>query len=429
MKSSLIRKVIGRQILDSRGNPTVEADVILEDGHMGRASVPSGASTGKLEAIELRDGDVKKFKGRSVEKAVRNINEVLAKGLIGVDSLNQVVVDQRMIELDGTSQKSNLGANAILAVSIANAKAAASYVGVPLYKYLCEKTDEVILPVPLMNVINGGKHAGNQLSIQEFEIIPVGFKEFPEALRAGVEIYHQLKSILKEKHGTMAINVGDEGGFAPPLKTTQQALELLTEAIMEAGYDSRKDVILGLDCAASSFFNPEQNKYHIDQRSLTGPELIDYYDQILKTFDVKSIEDPFAEDDWNNFANFTKRYNHIQIIGDDVFVTNKKQLEFGISKGVANAILFKVNQIGTLTEAFETMKLALANIYKVIVSHRSGETEDDYIADIAVGKAVGQIKTGAPARGERTVKYNRLLRIYEQEMDRSRYPGMELFRT
>lgn len=427
MLSSAVKKIKARQVIDSRGNPTVEAEVSLESGHVGRASVPSGASTGKGEAIELRDGDPTKFHGRGVEKAVANINQVLAEKLAGFDSLDQRTIDQKMIELDGTPQKAKLGANAILAVSIANAKAAAVHSGLPLYKYLSEGGVAIVLPVPLMNVINGGKHAGNELSIQEFILIPAGFDEFPEALRASVEIYDQLKSILRNKYGPIAINVGDEGGFAPPLKFTPEALNVLVKAIEESGYDGQREVVLGLDCASGSFFDEKDNRYHIDQKTLAGPDLIDYYGQLLESYNLRSIEDPFCEDDPDNFALFTKKHHDIQVIGDDIFVTNKKRLEAGISRGIANTLLFKVNQIGTLTEAFETMHLALQNRYRVVVSHRSGETEDDYIADIAVGKATGQIKTGAPARGERTAKYNRLLRIYDQEREKATYPGEELF--
>ncbi len=427
MLSSAIKKIRGRQIIDSRGNPTVEAEVSLESGHVGRASVPSGASTGKWEAIELRDEDPTKFHGRGVEKAVTNINQVLARELLGLDALSQKSIDQKMIELDGTPQKGKLGANALLAVSIANAKAAALHSGVPLYKYLREGSVAIVLPVPLMNVINGGKHAGNELSIQEFIVIPAGFDEFPEALRASVEIYGQLRSILRKKYGPIAINVGDEGGFAPPMKFTSEALDVLVQAIDESGYDCQSEVVLGLDCASGSFFNEKDNRYHIDQRILAGPDLMDYYGQLLKSYNLRSIEDPFCEDDPDNFALFTGKHRNVQIIGDDIFVTNKKRLEAGISRGIANTLLFKVNQIGTLTEAFETMSLALQNRYRVVVSHRSGETEDDYIADIAVGKATGQIKTGAPARGERTAKYNRLLRIYDHEKEKATYPGEALF--
>ncbi|MEM1546285.1 MAG: phosphopyruvate hydratase [Candidatus Methanomethylicia archaeon] len=424
--SSRISRVRGREILDSRGNPTVEAEVILESGDVGVASVPSGASTGKFEAFELRDGDKKRFNGRGVLIAVRNINNVISKALIGRDSLNQEEIDKVMIELDGTERKEKLGGNAILAVSLANIKAAAIYRRIPLYRYI-EDREEYIIPVPLMNIINGGKHAGNKLSIQEFMIIPYGVENFMEALRLGVETYYKLKSILKDKYGSSAVNVGDEGGFTPQIDNTREALSLLVEAINASGY-TEKEIALGIDAAASSFYDDENHKYRIDGLMLTGNELIDYYSMLINEFPIVSVEDPFHEEDYDSFKEFTEKFrNKIQIVGDDIFVTNKKRLEIGIEKGIANTLLFKVNQIGTVTEAFETMKIAIMNNYRVIVSHRSGETEDSYIADIAVGKSVGQIKTGAPCRGERIAKYNRLIRINEELEDKAKYIGRKLF--
>ncbi|MEM2193538.1 MAG: phosphopyruvate hydratase [Candidatus Methanomethylicia archaeon] len=424
--SSRISRVRGREILDSRGNPTVEAEVILESGDVGVASVPSGASTGKFEAFELRDGDKKRFNGRGVLIAVRNINNVISKALIGRDSLNQEEIDKVMIELDGTERKEKLGGNAILAVSLANIKAAAIYRRIPLYRYI-EDREEYIIPVPLMNIINGGKHAGNKLSIQEFMIIPYGVENFMEALRLGVETYYKLKSILKDKYGSSAVNVGDEGGFTPQIDNTREALSLLVEAINASGY-TEKEIALGIDAAASSFYDDENHKYRIDGLMLTGNELIDYYSMLINEFPIVSVEDPFHEEDYDSFKEFTEKFrNKIQIVGDDIFVTNKKRLEIGIEKGIANTLLFKVNQIGTVTEAFETMKIAIMNNYRVIVSHRSGETEDNYIADIAVGKSVGQIKTGAPCRGERIAKYNRLIRINEELEDKAKYIGRKLF--
>ena len=427
-KGSNVKKVRAFQILDSRSNPTVEAEVELEDGSSGRASVPSGASTGKFEAIELRDRDSKAYLGMGVQGAVRSVNEIIAPTLVGWDALAQEKIDRRMLELDGTPQKSKLGGNAILSVSIATCKAAAEHLGLPLFRYLGKGESRCVLPVPMMNVINGGKHAGNALQIQEFMIIPAGFRSYPDALRAGVETYHTLKKLLSSKYGRTAINVGDEGGFAPPLTQTSEALDVLVCAIEEAGYSSANQIRLGLDCAASSFFDENTGRYNIDGKELSGGELVDYLSQIVQKYRLASVEDPVAEDDLDSFAEFTRKCSNIQVVGDDVFVTNKDRLEAGVRKGIANALLFKVNQIGTLTEAFETMDLAFRNKYRVVVSHRSGETEDNYIADIAVGKVAGQIKTGAPARGERTAKYNRLLRIFYECEDSATYPGTELFK-
>ncbi|MEM3712763.1 MAG: phosphopyruvate hydratase [Thermoproteota archaeon] len=421
-----IRKVWGREIIDSRGNPTVEAIVELEGGSMGRAGVPSGASTGRYEAVELRDRDEKRFHGLGVSKAIRNIKEVIGPALIGLDSRNQREIDAKMLKLDGTPNKSKLGANAILAVSLSNAIAASEASRMELFEYLGEKKG-IVLPVPLMNVINGGKHAGNDLSIQEFMIIPAGFRDFPSALRAGVEVYHSLKNVIVKKYGRSSINVGDEGGFAPPLNLSEQALELLSMAIEETGYSSA-EVLLGIDAASSSFYDSSSGKYKIDGKDLTEGELLDYYIELASRFKLKSIEDPFEENDFKSFAEITKKIgSRVQIVGDDLFVTNRERLINGIRNGAANALLFKLNQCGSLTESLDTFKTAVENKYRVIVSHRSGETEDTYISDIAVALNAGQIKTGAPCRGERTAKYNRLLRIHDRLGSKAKYGGQVVF--
>lgn len=401
-----------REILDSRGNPTVETDVLTKGGGFGRAAVPAGASKGAFEALELRDGG-KRFHGKGVLKAVRNVNEIIAPKLIGYDCRKQYEIDKLMIELDGTKNKSKLGANAILSVSLAVAKAAASTYGMPLFQYLGGVKARV-LPVPLMNIINGGKHAGNELSIQEFMIVPVGADKFSEALRIGSEVYHSLKEYLKDKYGKSAINVGDEGGFAPPMKKTREALDALVESIKKAGYEPGKDVVLAIDAAATSFYNEEKKTYFIDGEEIDSDKLLELYVSLIDEYPIKSIEDPFYENDYEKFAELTKKIgNKVQIVGDDIFVTNVERLKKGIEMGAANALLLKVNQIGTLTEAIDAAELALNNGYNVIVSHRSGETEDTTIAHLVVALNVGQIKTGAPARGERTAKYNELLRIEE----------------
>ncbi|MEM2088912.1 MAG: phosphopyruvate hydratase [Thermoproteota archaeon] len=421
-----IKRIRGREIIDSRGNPTVEAIVELEGGSTGRAGVPSGASTGKYEAVELRDRDEKRFHGLGVLKAIRNINETIGPALVGLDSRLQHEVDDKMLKLDGTSNKSKLGANAILAVSISNAIAASNAGSMELYEYL-GKNNGVTLPVPMMNVINGGKHAGNNLSIQEFMVIPAGFKDFPSALRAGVEVYYTLRSVIVKKYGRPSINVGDEGGFAPPLEYSRQALELLSTAIEETGYNS-SEVLLGIDAASSSFYDENLGKYKIDDRMLTNDELLDYYVQLVSTFKLKSIEDPFEENDFKSFSEITRRIgSKVQIVGDDIFVTNRERLLKGIESNSANALLFKLNQCGSLTESMETFTTAVENGYRVVVSHRSGETEDTYISDISVAFNAGQIKTGAPCRGERTAKYNRLLRICEQLGSKAKYKGLEIF--
>ena len=429
MKSNYaITKIKAREILDSRGNPTVEVDVITEGGAMGRAAVPSGASTGRYEALELRDGG-QRYHGKGVLKAIKNINEIIAPALKGFDVRKQEEIDKKMIELDGTPNKSKLGANAILAVSLATARAAANALKTPLYRYLSKDKDELLLPVPLMNIINGGKHAGNKLNIQEFMIIPHGGKTFRETLRMGVEVYHILKKIIERKYGRNAINVGDEGGYAPPMEQTTEALEVLIKSIEETGYMPKKEILLGLDAAASEFYNEKTKKYYLDQKELSMNELIDYYTQLIETYPVISIEDPFQEEDFKAFAEFTEKLgSKVQIVGDDLFVTNVERLEKGIQIGAANALLLKVNQIGTLTEALEAAKMAYQHDYAVVVSHRSGETEDPFIADLAVALCTGQIKTGAPARSDRTSKYNQLLRIEEELGEKARFPASE-FRT
>jgi len=422
-----ITLVKAREILDSRGQPTVEAEVWTLAGHFGRAAVPSGASTGAYEALEVRDGDVKRFKGKGVLKAVENVNKVIAPALTGLDSREQEKVDNTLLFLDGTENKSRLGANAILSVSLATAKAAANTAEKPLYKYLGGEGAN-ILPVPLMNIINGGKHAGNKLSLQEFMIIPVGFKSFREALRAGAEVYQALKEILKEGYGAGAINVGDEGGFAPPMKLTDEALQALVKAVAKAGYDE-SDISLGLDCAASSFYIGDKRVYLVDGEEKTSEQLFEYYLNLIDKYPILSIEDPFEENDFQSFSIFTKEVgDKLQVVGDDLFVTNIKRLRQGVSIKAANALLLKVNQIGTLTEAVAAARYAFDNGYNVVVSHRSGETEDPFIADLSVALNAGQIKTGAPARGERTAKYNQLLRIEEELGSKSKYLGKEVFK-
>ncbi len=423
-----IQKIVAREILDSRGNPTVEADVQTKGGYLGRAAVPSGASTGIHEAVELRDGDSLRYGGKGVSKAVQNVNSVIAKAVIGLDCTNQELIDKTMRSVDGSENKGKLGANAILAVSLAAAKAASHALGVSLYRYLGGFKAKK-LPVPMMNVINGGKHAGNELNIQEFMILPVNAKSFKEALRMGVETYQQLKGILRKKYGASAVNVGDEGGYAPPMKTTSEALDALTEAVEAAGYKPGRDIFLGLDAASSSFFNSSTKKYSIDGRILTTEEIIDYYNSLRTKYGVLSIEDPLYEDDFEGFVKVTQRLSGVQIVGDDLFVTNVKRLSKGISMGAANALLLKVNQIGTLSEAAAAANLALESGYRVVVSHRSGETEDATIADVSVGLGAQMIKTGAPARGERTAKYNQLLRIEEELGLAAEYWGMDLGQT
>lgn len=403
-----IKNIIGREILDSRGNPTIEVDVILENGVIGRAAVPSGASTGEREALELRDQE-DRFLGKGVQKAVENINGPLKKALIGMNSENQKEIDATMIKLDGTDNKSNLGANAILGISLANLKASAKNKKQPLYKYVGNgKT----LPIPMINIINGGAHADNKLDFQEFMIIPQR-DTIKERIRIATEVFHTLKQVLKNKN--LSTGVGDEGGFAPNLKNNEEALKLIIEAIKKANYIPGKDIYLALDVAASELY--KDNKYILsgENKSLTSKELIDYYKNLIQKYPIISIEDPLDENDWEGFKLITECLGEkIQIVGDDLFVTNKKYLQLGINKHAANTILIKLNQIGTYTETLETIELAKKNRYKTIISHRSGETEDTTIADLAVGLALGQIKTGSMSRTDRMCKYNRLIRIEEE---------------
>ena len=421
-----IRDVVAREVLDSRGNPTVEVDVLLEGGVLGRAAVPSGASTGTREALELRDGDAKRYGGKGVLKAIDHIERTIAPAIIGFEAVNQVFLDETMKDLDGTENKSKLGANATLAVSMATARAAAELLGIPLYRYLGGANTKV-LPVPLLNVLNGGAHADNNVDVQEFMIAPAGFDNFGRALRAGVECYHALKGVLKAKGLSTA--VGDEGGFAPNLKSNEQALEVLVEAVKKAGYKPGKDVFLALDVAASEFF--EKGSYILEAEAKPkkiGDELIAIYEKWCQRYPIVSIEDGMAEGDWRGWAKLTEALGEtIQLVGDDLFVTNTTILEKGIREGIANAVLIKVNQIGTLTETFDCMQMAHRASYACVVSHRSGETEDALIADLAVATNAGQIKTGAPARGERTAKYNQLLRIEEELGDDATYAGTSAF--
>ena len=406
---SKIKDVIGREILDSRGNPTVEVDVILESGIVGRACVPSGASTGEREALELRDGDKNRYLGKGVLKAVENVNNIIRNLVIGYDALDQKTLDYAMINLDGTETKSKLGANAILGVSMAAMKAAALYKGMPLYKYVGNGR---VLPVPMMNIINGGAHADNKLDFQEFMIIPQA-STIRERVRIGAEVFHNLKKVLNEKG--LATGVGDEGGFAPNLDSNSEGFELIMEAIRKAGYEPGIDVKLGIDVAASEFY--KNGKYELvgEGKSLTTDELIEYYKELTSKYPIISIEDPVDENDWEGFRKITEELgNKIQLVGDDLFVTNKKCLQMGIDNHAGNAILLKVNQIGTITETIETIELARSHGYKTVISHRSGETEDTTIADLAVGLSLGQIKTGSLSRTDRICKYNQLMRIEEE---------------
>ncbi|MCL2525188.1 MAG: phosphopyruvate hydratase [Betaproteobacteria bacterium] len=422
---SSIVDVVAREILDSRGNPTVEADVLLESGVMGRAAVPSGASTGSREAIELRDGDKGRYLGKGVMQAVENINTEISEAIIGLDAQEQAFIDQTMIELDGTENKSRLGANAILAVSMAVAKAAAEESGLPLYRYFGGMSP-MQMPVPMMNIINGGEHANNNLDIQEFMIMPVGANTFREALRCGAEIFHALKKLLdKGGHSTA---VGDEGGFAPNLGSHAEALGIIMQAIEAAGYVPGQDVLLALDCAASEFY--KDGKYHLSGEGLqlTAAQFTDYLANLADQFPIVSIEDGMAEGDWDGWKQLTDRLGgRVQIVGDDLFVTNTRILKEGIQKGIANSILIKINQIGTLSETFAAIEMAKRAGYTAVISHRSGETEDSTIADIAVGLNAGQIKTGSLSRSDRIAKYNQLLRIEEDLGDTASYPGRETF--
>ena len=428
-----IEKVHARQILDSRGNPTVEVEVTLEDGTMGRADVPSGASTGAFEAVELRDGDKSNYLGKSVEKAVSNVNDIIAKAIVGKNVYDQEDIDETMIKLDGTDNKGRLGANAILGVSLACARAGANADGVSLFTYLNQ--DGVTLPVPMMNIINGGKHADNSINIQECMIMPVGAKSFKEALKWCAEVFHNLKATLKSKGYATA--VGDEGGFAPNLKSDEEAFALIVEAIEKAGYKPGKDFFIAIDAAATEMYDEaikqgRNGEYFFWKTGqyFTGAELVEYWENLAKKYPIISLEDGVAEEDWGTWKLLTEKLgDKIQLVGDDLFVTNPKRLKKGIDMGVANAILIKLNQIGTLTETLEAMKMAEEAGYASIVSHRSGETEDTTIADVAVATNSGQIKTGAPSRTDRVAKYNQLLRIEEELGKRAKYLGMKCFKS
>ena len=418
---SRIIAIHAREILDSRGNPTVEVDVHCSDGSFGRAAVPSGASTGKHEALELRDKDKKRFLGKGVVKAVKNVNQIIAKKLIGKDPHKQLQIDNLMIKLDGTPSKSKIGANAILGVSLAVAKAASSSLNTSLYRYLGGTTAN-ILPVPFMNIINGGAHADNNLDFQEFMIVPHGFGKFSEAIRSGVEVFHTLKQLLS-KNG-YSTSVGDEGGFAPNLNSNEQAVELILESIAKAGYKPSDQISIALDAASSEFYS--NKKYKIENKNITSQKLIDSYIKWVDRYPIVSIEDPLAENDWDGWVDITKAIgDKIQLVGDDLFVTNAQILQKGIKRHVANSILIKVNQIGTLSETLQAIEMAKNGGYTFMISHRSGETEDSMIADIAVATNSGQIKTGSASRGERTAKYNQLLRIEEELGSEARYIGLD----
>lgn len=424
---SIISDVYAREILDSRGNPTVEVEVYLEDGSMGRAAVPSGASTGAFEAVELRDGDKSRYLGKGVEKAVENINDIIAPELEGWDVFDQVGIDKMMIELDGTPNKAKLGANAILGVSIAVAKAAADSLGLSLYEYV-GGTNAKTLPVPMMNIMNGGAHADNNVDVQEFMVMPVGAKTFKEALRWGAEIYHALKAVLKSKG--LATGVGDEGGFAPNLPTNEDALKVIMEAIEKAGYKPGEEIKLALDVAATELYNEETGKYTLasEGKEFTGVELVEYYAGLVEKYPIISIEDGLSEEDWESWKHMVEKLgDKIQIVGDDLFVTNTERLSRGIKEKAANSILIKLNQIGSITETLDSIEMAKRAGFTTISSHRSGETSDSTIADMAVAVNAGQIKTGAPARTDRVEKYNQLLRIEEQLGDNAIYAGMSAF--
>jgi enolase len=419
-----IAQIYAREIIDSRGNPTVEVEITTEAGGWGRAAVPSGASVGINEALELRDGDENRYFGKGVLKAVRNVNEVIAPELIGSDVRDQQDIDDIMIELDGTENKSRLGANAILGVSLANARCCADLLGLPLFKHIGGERSR-ILPIPMMNLINGGKHAGNDLAIQEFMVLPVGAPLYSEALRMGIEVYKSLHGVLKSSYGIHATSLGDEGGYSPPMSNTMQALKALQAAINKTDYVLGKDLYLGMDSAASNFYSSKKRVYNIDGDSLDVTEMINFYEVIVNEYNVRLLEDPLYEEDFEGFAQLTERLDdNVLIVGDDLFVTNVKRLTHGISMGACNALLLKVNQIGTLTEAMDAAEIAFDNDYSIVVSHRSGETTDDFISNLAVGLNAPFIKTGAPARGERTSKYNELLRIEEILGDKGVYAGL-----
>jgi enolase len=424
--TGIIRSVMAREILDSRGNPTVETEVTLEGGVGGRAAVPSGASTGAHEAVELRDGDATRYLGRGVLRAVENVNTIIAPAVIGESAINQRNLDQILINMDGSPNKGHLGANAILSVSMAVARAAAASLGLPLYRYL-GGTNACILPVPMMNIVNGGVHADNNLDLQEFMIVPAGADSFAKSLRIGVETFHSLKSVLKKKGYSTA--VGDEGGFAPNIKSNEEALELILEAIQKAGYTPGQQVYLALDVAASEFY--QDGKYHFKKSTgvkLEADQLIQLYESWAKQYPIVSIEDGMSEDDWQGWISLSATLGEkIQLVGDDVFVTNSTRLRKGIADGVGNSILIKLNQVGTLSETMDTIELAKVDGYTTVISHRSGETEDSFIADLAVATNAGQIKTGSASRTDRVCKYNQLLRIEEELKSQARFPGNQLF--
>jgi enolase len=425
---SIIQDVVAREILDSRGNPTVEVDVALESGFIGRAAVPSGASTGEHEALELRDGDKARFLGKGVQRAVGNVNERIAPEIIGMDGLDQMALDQALIDLDGTPNKATLGANAILGVSMAAAKSAAAFLGLPLYRYLGGACAHM-LPLPLMNILNGGTHADNNVDLQEFMIVPVGASCFSEGLRMGAEVFHHLKRVLKDKGYNTA--VGDEGGFAPNLGSNEEALSVIVEAITKAGYAPGDMVAIALDAAASEFYEGDSYLLTAEENpQRTASEMVDYYEELVNRYPIVSIEDGLAEDDWEGWQELTGRLGgRIQLVGDDIFVTNIERLARGIREGVGNSILIKLNQIGTVTETLSAIEMANRAGYTVVISHRSGETEDTTIADLAVATNAGQIKTGSASRTDRVAKYNQLLRIEEELGLQGRYPGRDIFRT
>jgi len=424
---SMIIDVYAREVLDSRGNPTVEVEVITEDGGFGRALVPSGASTGAFEAVELRDGDKDRYLGKGVLNAVNNVNEIIAEEVIGMDVFDQIGIDNFLVELDGTDNKGKLGANAILGVSMAVARAAADVLGMPLYQYLGGVNAKVI-PVPMMNILNGGEHADNNVDIQEFMIMPIGAEDFREALRMGAEIFHSLSKELKSKGLNTA--VGDEGGFAPDLSSNEEALATIVQAIENAGYKPGEEVVLALDVAATEIYDKERKVYKLESedRELAVDEMIDFYADMVEKYPVVSIEDGLDEDDWDGWKALTDRLGKsVQLVGDDLFVTNTERLEKGIDLGISNSILIKLNQIGTITETLDAIELAKANKFTVVISHRSGETEDTIISDLAVALNAGQIKTGAPSRTDRVAKYNQLLRIEDELWGNSQYKGEDTF--
>ena len=425
---SLIDNIVAREILDSRGNPTVEVDVYLDSGAMGRAAVPSGASTGEHEAVELRDGDKSRYLGKGVQKAVENVNEVICNELIDMDALEQVEIDRTMIELDGTENKGKLGANAILGVSLAVAKAAANELEIPLYRYI-GGTNAKTLPVPMANILNGGAHSSAPIDFQEYMVMPVGSSSFKEGIRCVAEVFHNLKNILHDKG--LSTTVGDEGGFAPDLKDNEEPLKVIMQAIEKAGYKPYDDVCIAMDPASSEFYDKDKKKYIFkksDKRELTSAEMVDFYAHLVNNYPIISIEDATAEDDWEGWKILTEKLGKkVQLVGDDLFVTNVKRLQMGLDKGVANSILIKVNQIGSLTETLDSIELAKTHNYTSVVSHRSGETEDTTIADIVVATNAGQIKTGSASRSDRIAKYNQLLRIEEELGNRAVYLGKKAF--